>query len=54
MHREGDTVVIRNAAGAELRSLAGSAELRLDHPQADHPYLQALLQQAAMALGLSA
>jgi single-stranded-DNA-specific exonuclease len=54
VRRDGDSVVIRNAAGAELRSQAGSAELRLDHPQADHPYLRSLMQEAAMALGLTA
>jgi hypothetical protein len=41
-----DAVVIRNAAGEELLG-------RLDEEQA-HPYLSALVQEAAMALGLSA
>jgi len=54
VHREGDTVIIRNAAGAELRGQAGGAGLQLDHPQADHPYLRALVLEAAMALGLTA
>lgn len=44
--RQGDAVVIRNAAGEELLG-------RLDEEQA-HPYLSALVQEAAMALGLSA
>ena len=54
VRRDGNTVVIRNAAGEELRSLANGVELSLDHPQADHPYLRALMRDAAMALGLAA
>ncbi|MGB5135356.1 MAG: single-stranded-DNA-specific exonuclease RecJ [Prochlorococcaceae cyanobacterium] len=42
--REGEAMVIRNAAGEELHS--GTSP--------DHPYLRALLQDAAMALGLAA
>lgn len=42
--RQGTGVVIRNAAGEELHS--GSSP--------DHPYLRALLQDAATALGLAA
>lgn len=48
--RQGDGLVIRNAAGEEIRQ----------HPQAGeplaarHPYVRALLQDAAMALGLAA
>jgi single-stranded-DNA-specific exonuclease len=42
--RLGDGVVVRNAAGEELHSSSD--------PQ--HPYLRALLQDAAMALGLAA
>ncbi|MCU0528228.1 MAG: single-stranded-DNA-specific exonuclease RecJ [Cyanobium sp. Prado107] len=42
--REGEAMVIRNAAGEELHS--GSSP--------DHPYLRALLQDAALALGLAA
>jgi single-stranded-DNA-specific exonuclease len=42
--RQGEAVVIRNAAGEELHS--GS--------RPDHPYLRALLQDAATALGLAA
>jgi single-stranded-DNA-specific exonuclease len=53
--RDGDGLVIRNAAGDELRSLALAGEgLSADHPQADHPYVKALIQDAAMALGLVA
>ena len=54
VRRDGNTVVIRNAAGEELRSLANGVELSLDHPQADHPYMRALMRDAAMALGLAA
>jgi single-stranded-DNA-specific exonuclease len=42
--REGDGVVVRNAAGEEIRSDTG----------ADHPYLRSLLEEAATALGLAA
>ena len=55
--RDGEALVIRNAAGDELRGLpnpsAGGA-ISSDHPKGDHPYLQALLQDAAMAMGLAA
>lgn len=44
--RQGDAVVIRNAAGEEPCG-------RPDEEQ-PHPYLRALVQEAAMALGLSA
>lgn len=57
VRRDGDALVIRNAAGEELRgrpSNAGGSELEAEHPQAGHPYVRALLQEAAMALGLSA
>ena len=42
--RQGDGLVIRNAAGAELHSSSAP----------EHPYLRALLQDAAVALGLAA
>ncbi|SBO41952.1 single-stranded-DNA-specific exonuclease RecJ [Cyanobium sp. NIES-981] len=42
--RQGDGLVVRNAAGEELHSSSAP----------EHPYLRALLQDAAMALGLSA
>ena len=42
--RQGDALVVRNAAGEELRS----------DSRPEHPYLRALLQDAAMALGVSA
>jgi single-stranded-DNA-specific exonuclease len=51
--RQGDTVVIRNAAGEELQSVMapGAAALIVaDAPP--HPYVQGLLREAAMALGM--
>jgi single-stranded-DNA-specific exonuclease len=42
--RQGDALVVRNAAGEELHS----------DSQPEHPYLRALLQDAAVALGLQA
>lgn len=44
--RHNDGLIIRNAAGEEVRS-----GLHDDHA---HPYLRALVRDAAMALGLSA
>ncbi|MEX0589004.1 MAG: single-stranded-DNA-specific exonuclease RecJ, partial [Cyanobium sp.] len=44
--REGSGLVVRNAAGDELTSAEGS-----NH---DHPYVRALIQDAAIALGLVA
>ena len=55
--RDGEALVIRNAAGDELRGLPNASEggaMSSDHPKGDHPYLQALLQDAAMAMGLAA
>ncbi len=55
--RDGEALVIRNAAGDELRGLPNPSEggaMSSDHPKGDHPYLQALLQDAAMAMGLAA
>jgi single-stranded-DNA-specific exonuclease len=55
--RDGDALVIRNAAGDELRGqpdLATSGGFYSNHPNNDHPYVQALLQDAAMAMGLAA
>ena len=63
--RHGDGVLIRNAAGEELlgRPLVRTASVPgqsvdlapcPDHPQANHPYLRSLVQDAAMALGLAA
>ena len=54
VHRDGQALVIRNAAGDELRGEAGSEGLCSDHPQGQHPYVRALLQDAAMAMGLAA
>ena len=48
---EGEELVIRNAAGEELRGSCGGP---MDHPEADHPYVKTLVQDAAMALGLTA
>ena len=42
--RQGDALVVRNAAGEELRSDSAP----------EHPYLKALLQDAAVALGMAA
>ena len=55
--RDGEALVIRNAAGDELRGQPDQAALGCfcsDHPNGDHPYVQALLQDAAMAMGLAA
>jgi single-stranded-DNA-specific exonuclease len=46
VRREGDELVIRNAAGEEMRGNAASS--------GQHPYVRALFQDAAMALGLAA
>ena len=57
--REGSDLLIRNAAGEELRAggdgnvlLAGASPL--DNAAASHPYIRALLREAAMALGMAA
>jgi single-stranded-DNA-specific exonuclease len=47
--RLGDGLVIRNAAGDEIRQ--GLAQ---EPAEARHPYVRALLQDAALALGLAA
>ena len=44
--RHADGLIIRNAAGEEVRSGL--------HDEHSHPYLRALVQEAAMALGLTA
>ena len=49
VHRDGETLVIRNAAGDEVRGQLGAAS-----SGSEHPYVQALLQDAAMAMGLAA
>jgi single-stranded-DNA-specific exonuclease len=57
VRRDGDMLVIRNAAGEELRgrpSTDDGGALEVEHPQAGHPYVRSLLQEAAMALGLTA
>ncbi|MEY3768349.1 MAG: single-stranded-DNA-specific exonuclease RecJ, partial [Cyanobacteriota bacterium] len=52
--RDGQELVIRNAAGEELRGEAGSEGISSEHPHGQHPYVRALLQDAAMAMGLAA
>lgn len=47
--REGSDLLIRNAAGEELRRGEGE-----EGSTADHPYIRTLLQEAAMALGMAA
>jgi len=49
VHRDGAMLVIRNAAGEEVRGEPGGEGVRREHP-----YVQALLQDAAMAMGLAA
>ena len=44
--RHADGLIIRNAAGEEVRSGL--------HDEHSHPYLRALVKEAAMALGLTA
>jgi hypothetical protein len=46
--------VIRNGEGEELRARCGQGQLEVEHPQGDHPYVQALFADAATALGLAA
>lgn len=51
--RQGDSLVIRNAAGEELRSAFpadGTDPAALADPP--HPYVQGLMREAAMALGM--
>ena len=55
--RDGDQLVIRNAEGEELRASgdpAANGRRLVDHPRGEHPYVQALFADAAMALGLAA
>jgi len=52
---QNDQLVIRNADGEELRARCGEGTPQLlDHPRGDHPYLRALVADAATALGLAA
>lgn len=46
VRRDGDQLVIRNAAGEEVRSGTNDS--------GHHPYVRALFQEAAMALGMAA
>ncbi len=48
--RQGDTLLIRNAAGEELR--AGLAAANPDDATPPHPYVRSLIREAAMALGM--
>ena len=51
--RQGDSLVIRNAAGEELSSAIppdGTGPAALVDPS--HPYVQGLMREAAMALGM--
>ncbi len=51
--RQGDTLVIRNAAGEELRSSVHPDPCAADVAgEVSHPYVQGLLREAAMALGM--
>jgi single-stranded-DNA-specific exonuclease len=49
--RQGESLVIRNAQGEELVAAIGSGESNED---GRHPYVRALMREAAMALGLTA
>jgi single-stranded-DNA-specific exonuclease len=49
--RQGEGLVIRNAEGAELVAANASGEFNEDDR---HPYVRALMREAAMALGLTA
>jgi single-stranded-DNA-specific exonuclease len=53
-HRQGDTLVIRNAAGQEIRSAppGGGPPGPEASPEDPHPYVRGLLRDAAMALGM--
>lgn len=51
--RQGDSLVIRNAAGEELRSAIPPGGADASDPEAPaHPYVQGLMREAAMALGM--
>jgi single-stranded-DNA-specific exonuclease len=58
VRREGEALVIRNAAGEELRGRPdhqGDGEgFNPESSPADHPYVRALFREAAMAMGLAA
>jgi single-stranded-DNA-specific exonuclease len=58
VRREGEALVIRNAAGEELRGRPdhqGDGEgVNPESSPADHPYVRALFREAAMAMGLAA
>jgi len=50
--QDGKDLVVRNAAGDELRQAISPAGAAPGQPQLDHPYVRGLLDQAALALGL--
>jgi single-stranded-DNA-specific exonuclease len=56
--RQGELLLIRNAAGEELRialtQALGADELDEEHPCLVHPYVRGLARDAAQALGLIA
>jgi single-stranded-DNA-specific exonuclease len=56
--RQGELLLIRNAAGEELRialtQALGAIELDEEHPRLGHPYVRGLARDAAQALGLIA
>jgi single-stranded-DNA-specific exonuclease len=56
--RQGELLLIRNAAGEELRialtQALGAVELDEEHPRLVHPYVRGLARDAAQALGLIA
>lgn len=57
VQRDGENLVIRNAHGEELRGRSpgeSDGDLSVDHPQAEHPYVKALVLDAARALGMAA
>jgi single-stranded-DNA-specific exonuclease len=51
--RQGDSLVIRNAAGEELRAAIPPGAADVSGPEGPaHPYVQGLMREAAMALGM--
>ena len=52
-HRDGDELVLRNAAGRELRQPITAEGSASSQHTAHHPYVQGLLEEAALALGLA-
>ena len=57
VERDGEQLVIRNAQGEELRGQRAdnsTGALCVDHPHGEHPYVKALVLDAARALGMAA